>query len=409
MIDEVSITSEALELPPEAVEFRDRVCSFLTNALPHSERAAGRDRREVAGWSAERHRAFKKELGRQGFIGTTWPREYGGQEMPPLFDLILAEEMEYHDAPAGSGVDSSVVYLPQLLIQHGSADLKAEHLPRLLRGAETVFLGYSEPEAGTDLASLRTSAQRDADEYIINGQKSYSSFAHIADYCLLAARTGSDRYNGISLFWVDMTSPGITVSFDYTITGARHPAVRFDDVRVPAAAVVGTENDGWRILMGAIDHERSALASAGLVECHLRRLIATTRAVQESDGRPDGAPHRLWDKTLDLTLAALSVKLLNLEIAAQRLHGEVAPAFPTMAQYLKRSTVRNLEIAGHHRSSLCGDELSRASNECWPSVTYDLREHAYFTFAAGGFDIAHEIIARRAVGVRTSTKKEKRG
>ncbi|MFE3280272.1 acyl-CoA dehydrogenase family protein [Nocardia sp. NPDC059239] len=408
MIDEVSISSEPLELPSEAVEFRDRLCAFLHKALPQSERDAGRDRGEVAGWSAERHRAFKRELGRRGFIGTTWPREYGGREMPAVFDLILAEEMEYHDAPAGSGVDSSVVYLPQLLIQHGSQELKAAHLPRLLLGEETVFLGYSEPEAGTDLASLKTSAQRQDDVYIVNGQKSYSSFAHIADYCLLAARTGSDRYNGISLFWVDMTSPGITVSFDNTITGARHPAVRFDDVRVPEAALVGTENDGWRTLMGAIDHERSALASAGLVESHLRRLIATTRRVQEASSQSEPMPHRLWDKTLDLTLAALSAKLLNVEIAAQRQRGEVAPAFPTMAQFLKRSTVRNLEIAGHHRTSLRGDEHFRTSNECWPTVTYDLREHAYFTFAAGGFDIAHEIIARRALGVRANTKDEKR-
>ena len=402
MIDEIPITSEPPGLTPEAVEYRARLCSFLTEALPASDRT-GRDRREVAGWSIERHREFKKELGRRGFIGTTWPEEYGGHGMPAIFDLILAEEMEFHDAPAGAGADSSIVYAPQLLLRRGSDQLKAVHLPRLRHGEETIFLGYSEPEAGTDLASLKTTAQRVDDHYVVDGQKSYSSSAHFADYCLLAARTGHDRHKGISLFWVDMSLAGITVSYDYTITGARHPAVRFDEVRVPVDALIGAENEGWRNLMAAIDHERSALASAGLIESHLRRLIAGTRALQTATDSDQQRPHRLWDKTFDHTVAVLSTKLLNLEIATQRQSGEVAPAFPTLAQFVKRSTVRELEMAGHLQSSLTSDHVSDTVSDFWPDVTYDLREHAYLRGAAGGVDIAREVIARRALGLRASS------
>jgi alkylation response protein AidB-like acyl-CoA dehydrogenase len=174
--------------------FRDRLCSFLGERLTPEVRAAQRDLTEQDGWSAAFCREFKAALGSEGFLGYAWPSAYGGGDGDLLHDHLLADELEYHRAP-GYG-EPSLTYVPHTLLRSGTEAQRQAMLPGLRAGATNVFLGYSEPEAGSDLANIASTAVPDGDEFLITGQKSYSSRADRAHYGLVIARTdpGSHRF-----------------------------------------------------------------------------------------------------------------------------------------------------------------------------------------------------------------------
>jgi 3-oxocholest-4-en-26-oyl-CoA dehydrogenase alpha subunit len=169
----------------------------------------------------------------------------------------------------------------------GTEEQKASFLPRILGGEIHFCVGYSEPEAGTDLASLRTRARRDGDDYIISGQKMWTSLASDADFCWLAARTGSDdsRHKGISIFIVPMDSPGIEVRDLDLLVDHNLCTVHYDDVRVPASNLVGEENKGWRLITNQLNHERVTLCSPGMAEHTLHSVIEWSRTTTMPDGR----------------------------------------------------------------------------------------------------------------------------
>src|SRR5438094_2531055 len=167
----------------------------------------------------EKHTLIKK-LAEQRWLAMGWPKEYGGEEAPGMNQFLLNERLAYHNAPI-TGTDVGTIGMT--LVHHGNARLKAEFLPRILKGEIRFALGYSEPEAGSDLAALQLRALRDGDDYIFNGQKRFTSAAHFAEYVWLAARTNPElpKHRGISLFIVDMDSPGITVRPLWTMGGGR--------------------------------------------------------------------------------------------------------------------------------------------------------------------------------------------
>lgn len=191
-----------------------------------------------------------------GFFGVTWPKEYGGQELPPVYDVILDEELARYGAPPRP----SLGYLVVGLGHHGSKEIAGRFLPGMINGTERWCQGFSEPGAGSDLASLTTTAVRDGDNWIINGHKIWTSYSDVADWCLVLARTDPDakRHKGISAFIVAMDQPGVQQRPLQMINGitTEFGQVSFDDAVVPAANMVGEPGQGWALAMTVVGHER---------------------------------------------------------------------------------------------------------------------------------------------------------
>ena len=211
----------------------------------------------INGWSRE----FGEDLGRRGWIGLTWPTEFGGQGRPAIDRLIIGEELIAAGAPIGSMWFADRQMGPTL-ITYGRPDQQAEFLPDILAGKSVWCIGMSEPNAGSDLASLKTFAVRDGDDWVINGQKIWTSFGEVADYCYLICRTSSDGppHQGISEIIVPMDTPGIEVRPIEDMTTNRHFCeVFYTDVRVPVANLVGVEGNAFKQTMRQLEHERGGI------------------------------------------------------------------------------------------------------------------------------------------------------
>ena len=250
---------------------RDQAREVATDAVARFGRA---NDSWINGYSAE----FAKELAALGWIGLTWPAEHGGGGRPPVDRLIIGEELIAAGAPIAAMWFADRQMGPAL-IAFGRPDQQAEFLPGILAGETTWCIGMSEPEAGSDLASLNTSARRDDDDWVINGQKIWTSFAAVADYCYLISRTSSDGppHAGISEIIVPMSTPGIEVRPITDMTTNRHFCeVFFTDVRVPAANLVGVEGNAFKQTMRQLEHERGGIDR--LVSNHALYRLAMERA-----------------------------------------------------------------------------------------------------------------------------------
>jgi alkylation response protein AidB-like acyl-CoA dehydrogenase len=372
------------QLTDDHVRFRDRLCRFLHETLTPEVRETHRDDTQQDGWSREYCREFKRALAHEGFIGYAWPSEHGGADGDLLHDHLLADELEYHAAPATT--EPSLTYVPHAILRNGTDRQKAELLPGLRAGELYVFLGYSEPEAGSDLANISCLALRDGNDYLITGQKSYSSRADRADYGLVIARTDptSERHRGLTLFLVDMTLPGITVAQHPTVAGFLHPSVHFDAVRVPQAAIVGSLGGGWSVLMDAIDFERAGASCPGQCERHLDALCET-----EVDS----------DRLVTLAIETTAAREYARMVVGAQIRGERVQHETSVALLMKRETARAAQSAAFE---LLGPQAVLAAG-AEGTVAHGDFERAYrqdmsFSFAAGGFDIVRDVIARRGLG-----------
>ncbi len=253
----------------EEAEFRQEVRDFLDEQLTPDILEKILEERDQYYEGRPHAREFSRKLGAKGWLVPHWPKEYGGLGSSPAHRRIIVEEMSSRGAPAGGGIATSIV--GPVIMLHGTEEQKREFLPKIARGEMEMSLGYSEPNAGTDLASLEMRAVPDGDDYVINGQKIYSTGAHEATHHWLAARTSADapRHRGISLFVVDLASPGVTIRPLLTMAGERTNEVFYDDVRVPRKNRIGEENQGWGYLREALGFERMALS--GMV--NVRRIV----------------------------------------------------------------------------------------------------------------------------------------
>ena len=255
---------------------RADVRAFLKEHLPKRETIGqGRDPRtdDTAFEAAKR---FNEELGKRGWIAPAWPKEYGGLGASIYEQMVFNEEFGYHGAPDTGTRGFGVGMIGPTLIIHGTDEQKAEHLPRITSGEAIWCQGYSEPGAGSDLASLQTRAVRDGDDYIVNGQKIWTSGGHRANWMFLLARTDPDapKHRGISFLLLDMkNTPGLTVRPLINMANRHHfNEVFFEDVRIPRKNLVGEENRGWYVGMTLLDFERSGIGGTASQRRLLERM-----------------------------------------------------------------------------------------------------------------------------------------
>jgi alkylation response protein AidB-like acyl-CoA dehydrogenase len=275
-----------LSFTSDEEKFRLEVRRFLEENLPKSGLGAGREGREDKEL-IERSKAWQRKLHEAGYIALAWPREYGGQAMDPVRQSIVNDEMVRARAPYLVGA-SGLGMLGPTLISWGTEEQKKRYLPKILTAEEIWCQGYSEPGSGSDLASLRTRAEISGDEFVVNGQKVWTSGAQFADWMFCLARTDPEapKHRGISYILIDMHSPGITVRPLVQMTGERgFNEVFFDSVQVPRKNLVGKLNEGWIVANATLFHERNMLGSASGSEQRFQRLLALAKSIKR-DGHP---------------------------------------------------------------------------------------------------------------------------
>ncbi|OBI88040.1 acyl-CoA dehydrogenase family protein [Mycobacterium asiaticum] len=258
--------------------------------------------------------AFRRKIGERGWFGLNWPREYGGLGLTAIHQHLLMSEFEYWGVP---GPDLTVTSVAPMIMRHGTEGNKKEFLPPIAKGEIVCAVGYSEPNAGTDLASLRTRAVRDGDEWVITGSKIWNSGAQRCTHEWLCVRTDPDaaRHRGISVIMVPIDSPGIEIRPLYAWSGYRTNETFFNDVRVPVGNLIGEVNKGWTYITGALDLERGALTNAG----DLRRALDDLLTLASKPRRDGSVPvhdtvfrRRLAQAEADVEVA----KLMGYEAAS---------------------------------------------------------------------------------------------
>ncbi|MEE8166876.1 MAG: acyl-CoA dehydrogenase family protein [Myxococcota bacterium] len=323
-----------IDLTPEQKELRRTLRSYF-EAFMTPERKAGM--RGMEGGKA--YRDTIRQIGKDGWLGVGWPKEYGGGGMTMVEQLIFLEEQRRSGAPFPFVTVSTV---GPALMALGTDEQKAEFLPRILAGECHFSIGYTEPEAGTDLASLSTAAVRDGDEWVINGTKIFTSGANDTDYIWLAARTDPEapKHKGISIIIVPADSPGFSASLIHTVGGSATAMTYYDNVRVPVENTVGGINGGWKLITTQLNHERIGLAAFGSAAfSRTEKVIAWAR---DTEG-PLGAKviDQAWvQSNLAECYARIeAMKLLNWRMATQIESGFVNPADASAVKIYGTETV----------------------------------------------------------------------
>ncbi|MEY2478800.1 MAG: 3-oxocholest-4-en-26-oyl-CoA dehydrogenase alpha subunit [Actinomycetota bacterium] len=313
-----------IEFTPEQQALQDELRAYFGGLMTPERRAELGNVGDEVG-EGPVHKEIIRQMGRDGWLGIGWPKEYGGQGRGPVEQLIFLEEAARAGAPIPLVTLNTV---GPTLAEYGTEEQKERFLPLILTGEVTIAIGYTEPGAGTDLASLRTKAVRDGDEYVVNGQKIFTSDGDIADFIWLACRTDADapKHKGISILLVDTTLPGFKSTPIWTVAGGHTNSTYYEDVRVPVSMRVGEEHGGWKMITTQLNFERVALGPAARIIRALDSVIAWAKETTT----PDGVRYADLE-WVRINLARVRAKteacdLFNWRIASLQEHGQLNPA-----------------------------------------------------------------------------------
>jgi alkylation response protein AidB-like acyl-CoA dehydrogenase len=344
-------------------------------------------------------RATIRQMGRDGWLGIGWPTEYGGQGRGPIEQLIFLEEAGRAGAPIPLVTLNTV---GPTIAHFGTEEQKRMLLPPILAGEIHFAIGYTEPGAGTDLASLRTRAARDGDEYVVNGQKVFTSGGHQADYVWLACRTDPDapKHKGISILIVDTSAPGFKWTPINTLAGGFTSATYYEDVRVPTTMRVGEENGGWKMITTQLNFERVALGPSGRIFRSLDAVLGWARGTRLADGRRVADVE--WVRTILARVRAKAevAELFNWRVAWEQQEGELNPADASaMKVYGTELRIEAADLllevlgaAGYLREDSPGAVLQGA-------LEREYRGAVVGTFGGGVNEVQREIIATAGMGM----------
>lgn len=386
---------------PEEEAFRQEVRSFVRREWPQD---AGGGAESPLGYGGgrgpEEILGFQKKLAQKGWLTLAWPKESGGMGAGHFKQLIYNEEMAYHRAPQQFGVGPDRV--GPTIILFGSEEQKSQHLPRIASADVVWCQGFSEPGSGSDLASLQTAAAAEGDDFVVNGQKIWTSLANIADWMILLARTDPEapKHKGISYFLLDMKTPGITTRPLVDMTGRQtFNQVFFDNVRVPRTCLVGELNRGWYVAAATLDFERSGI----------NRVVAGFRTFEElveyaaQEKRDGGAvidDTRVRAKLAELAIEFTAGRMLAYRVASMQAKGLIPNAEASMSKLYGSELQQRLAKGGIEILGL-GGQLKPGGK--WAPLAGRISDYyvasVATTIAAGTSEVMRGIIAGRGLGL----------
>ncbi|MGH3320883.1 MAG: acyl-CoA dehydrogenase family protein [Streptosporangiaceae bacterium] len=405
---------------PEEAAFRDEVRAFIRDRFPSeyrpdTESENSLEPEDVRGydWPADRvsrdparregARQWAAALAERGWIAPHWPPEYGGAGLSAMREFILQEEMMRARVPTVNGIGAFL--LGPTLLEHGTDEQRAEHLPPIARGERTWAQGFSEPGAGSDLASLRTRATRSADSrgdhYVVNGQKVWTSLGHYADWLFVLVRTDPSAekpHRGITFLLVDATTPGVTIRPIEDIRGAApFSEIFFEDVRVPVANRVGEENRGWYVAMTALGFERAGIGATVKYEQALLELVDYIRS---EEGRRYLRPD--WETSVRQEIARRYTEirvLYNLAryTVSKQAAGEVPGYEASVNQLFSAELHQRLARTGARAFGQFGRLWQRQDAPLAAAFTHLGRDAVAATFLGGASEIQRNVIATRGL------------
>ena len=387
-----------IDYTPEQRALRAELRAYFADLMTPERRAA------LTGTGGEYgsglvYNEIVRELGRDGWLAIGWPAEHGGQARPMLDQLAFTDEA----AVAGVPVPFLTVNtIGPTIMRFGTDEQKAFYLPKIAAGELHFSIGYSEPGAGTDLASLRTRAVRDGEDYVVNGQKMWTSLIEYADYVWLAVRTDPDarKHKGLSVLIVSTSADGFSWTKVRTVAGPGTSATYYDDVRVPVTSRVADENAGWPLITNQLNHERVALTSAAPIQS----ALAEVRAWAQTTKLPDGG--RVVDaEWVRLHLARVHanaeyLKLRNWKIAWAAAHGELGPAEASASKVF--GTESAIESYRLLMEVLGAGAVVREGSPGAPlrgRIERLYRSSLILTFGGGASEVQRDLIAATALGL----------
>jgi alkylation response protein AidB-like acyl-CoA dehydrogenase len=386
-------------LTPEEAAFRDEVRAWLERNLPEGwpDRPPYRDAQERIAFLKE----WQRKLGQAKLAGIAWPREYGGRGATLMEQVIFNEEMAKAKAPPMINIIGLHMAGPTIMV-HGTEEQKRRFLPTIISGEEIWCQGFSEPNAGSDLAALQTRAVPDGDDYVINGQKVWTSWGHQAQWCLLLARTDPTlpKHKGLTMFLVDMHSPGVEVRPLVQMTGeAEFNEVFFNDVRVPKAHMLGRLNDGWNVAITTLMYERGTTWRASWVPVMMEELLALARS-STVDGLPALQHPVLRQRVAQMYIETQALRLTYYRSLTRLMRGEVpgpeGSIIKLHASELQKAIADTaIELQGMRSQILAGSPWSVRHG-------YWQREFLWApasTIAAGTSEIQRNILGERVLGL----------
>ena len=379
---------------PEVESFRTEVREFIAKELPAPE-----DRPDggVPGEGPEYKayvQGFQRRLAEKKWLAMAWPKEYGGGGASHMHQLVYNEEMSYAGAPAGN---MGIAWVGPSLMLYGTDEQKSHYIPRITGVDDWWCTLYSEPGSGSDLASLQTRAMRDGDDYIINGQKIWTTGGHNADWGWLAARTDPEapKHKGITMFLVDMKSPGVSVSPLVNMSN-RHDfnEIFFEDVRVPAKNIVGELNRGWYHMAVALDFERSSIQLSGSGRRDLEEIVELANANRGLVKTRPGIRGEIVDRQIELNVATF----MAYQIAGMQAKGQVPNKEASVSKNFGMEMGQRISQTRMHLLGMVGQLRDGSKHQVVDAATaYTSSVSA--TIAGGTSEINRNIIATRGLGL----------
>ncbi len=381
----------------EEDRFREKLVVFLDE---HLTEEIARQNWEELGVGPE-GRAFSKLLAENGFLGMSWPEEYGGQGLSPSYEFILLDELGKRGAHVP--LDIGYTMVGPTILRRGSDEMKKEFLPRIVAGEIEFGLGYTEPNAGSDLAAMEMSVVEDGNDFIINGQKTFNTECHYAEYHWLAAKTISSPdvspYKSISLFIVDMDSPGITTRPLWAMSGERTNEVFYDNVRVPKNRLVGDLNLGFYYMMEALGSERNHVSIPSRVGYILNKLVDYAKETRY-DGEPLAQNPIVQSQLAQVTMDLEVVTVLAEYSRWMEMNEMIMTWQPEITKLMQAELLQRLVDAG---MQILGSFCQLKEGSLWAPLKGMFESqygHAFVgTIGAGTSEINRNVIAQRGLGL----------
>ncbi len=375
---------------PKEAAWRKEVRDFINNETPAALRSNAEQGEGALFGRMGAIKEWREKVAAKGWIAPAWPKKYGGADMTVIEQFVMNEEFAESGVPGNLG-GFGVMMIGPTLIEHGSEEQKEEHLTKILKGEVIWCQGYSEPGAGSDLASLQTRAVRDGDDYVVNGQKIWTTGAQFADWMYMLVRTDPDapKHRGITYLLVDMKSPGVTVRPLTTLAGTQaFNEVFFEDVRVPVRNRIGEENRGWYVGTTTLDFERSSIGSAVGVRKQLEGMIKQVKAGSEASfERNPNVKREFADRWIECEVAKmLSYRVISMQAANLIPNHEASMCKLYSSELGQRIANLSMQLYGMH-----GQLRNRAGMGYMQAVSS--------TIAGGTSEVQRGIMATRGLGL----------